>query len=135
MTNWIYRTIIVPDSMVQYARDLSATVAGPSGSGMYTTALANKDKPAVTTHWISAGLISEEFAQLLPCKTVIDGEEVTLPGDATMVAKLANDNEFETTELQVKQLFESSYVFDADSFSCIQTLDLVIKQEESDLAN
>lgn len=128
MTNWIYRTIIVPDSMVQYARDLSAIVAGPSGAGMYTTALANKDKPVVTTNWISAGLISEEFAQLLPCKTVIDG-------DAAMVAKLANDNEFETTELQVKQLFEASYVSDVDSFSCMQTLDLVMKQEESDLEN
>ena len=71
---------------LDYARELAATVAGPSGSGMWTTPLsATGQEPA--THWISAGLISEDFAALLPLTTYPeDAEPITTPGNPEAVA-------------------------------------------------
>jgi hypothetical protein len=66
MTNWTHRTMIVPAAFVPLARALAAT-SGPSGSGvgMWVTELS-PDSGRPPTHYISAGLIWPEFAELLP---------------------------------------------------------------------
>lgn len=56
-------TIIVTAAHVANARAMGAALT-PAGSGMYTTALsANGANPAI--HYVSSGLIQEQFAALL----------------------------------------------------------------------
>ena len=64
MTTWTNRTIIVPDPVVVPARMACEALAGAGGSGMYSVPLSpSGELPA--THWISSGLIEQEFADLL----------------------------------------------------------------------
>lgn len=64
MTTWAHRTIIVPDAVVAPARMACEALAGAGGSGMYSVPLSPTGAlPA--THWISSGLIEQEFADLL----------------------------------------------------------------------
>lgn len=64
MTTWVHRTIIVPDAVVIPARLACEALAGAGGSGMYSVPLSPSGEiPA--THWISSGLIGQEFADLL----------------------------------------------------------------------
>ena len=64
MTAWTHRTIIVPAAVVIPARMACEALAGAGGSGMYSVPLSpTGDLPA--THWISSGLIEQEFADLL----------------------------------------------------------------------
>lgn len=61
---WTHRTIIVPDAVVVPARMACEALAGAGGSGMYSVPLSpTGDLPA--THWISSGLIEQDFADLL----------------------------------------------------------------------
>lgn len=114
---WTYRCLIVPDAQVAFARELSATVAGPAGAGMWTTPLSPTGaEPA--THWISAGLISEDFAALLPL-----GDE---PGNAALVAELATANGMQTTPEQVQALFDVADVTEEESHTAINRLSLVM---------
>ena len=58
---WVHRTIVVPAAFVEPAR---AACAGPGGDGMFTTGLSETGElPA--THFVSYGLIEEEFAIML----------------------------------------------------------------------
>jgi hypothetical protein len=133
MTNWIYRTIVVPDSQVEFARQLTATVAGSAGEGMYTTPLASTEEPTVTTHWISAGLISEEFALMLPLMQFTEeGWVVVSEGNPEMVAEVSTTNGFEVTTEQVQELFSTSCVSEQDAFACMPVLGLVMKTESQE---
>jgi hypothetical protein len=127
MINWIYRTIVVPDSQVEFARQLTAAVAGSAGQGMYTTPLASTEEPTVTTYWISAGLISEEFAEMLPLMQFTEeGWIVVSEGNPEMVAEVSRSNGFEVTSEQVQELFSTSYVSQEDAFACMNALGLAI---------
>ena len=61
---WTHRTIIVPDAVVAPARLACEALAGAGGSGMFTVPLSPSGE-LPTTHWISSGLIEQEFADLL----------------------------------------------------------------------
>ena len=61
---WTHRTIIVPDAVVVPARMACESLAGAGGSGMYSVPLSPTGE-LPTTHWISSGLIEQEFADLL----------------------------------------------------------------------
>ena len=128
MNVWTYRAIIVPDAQVTYARELSAAVAGPAGDGMYTTPLsATGQEPA--THWISAGLISEDFAALLPFTTFRAFEELDpSPGNAAQVAEIATANGYPTTEADVQALFDASEVTDEEAHEVMARLGLQMVQ-------
>lgn len=64
MTTWTHRTIIVPEAVVAPARMACEALAGPGGSGMYSVPISPTGQlPA--THWISSGLIEQDFADLL----------------------------------------------------------------------
>lgn len=124
MNNWTYRCLIVPDDQVVFARALSATVAGSAGAGMWTTPLSPTGaEPA--THWISAGLISQDFAALLPL-----GDE---PGNAALVAELATANGMETTAEQVQALFDVADVTEEESHTAMARLGLVMVSAQEGL--
>jgi hypothetical protein len=130
MTDWTYRCLIVPDANVVFARALSEAVAGPAGAGMWTTPLsASGLLPA--THWISAGLISAEFAALLPLTTYpADAEPVTTPGGAAMVAQLAAANGFEATIEQVQALLDVSDITEQEAMQAVGRLGVAIANDD-----
>ena len=62
--SWVHRCMIVPTEHAELARVLCEKLAGPGGSGMFTTPLsADGQEPA--THYISSGMIEDSFADLL----------------------------------------------------------------------
>jgi hypothetical protein len=123
-----YLCLIIPDSQSTYARELSAVVAGPAGEGMYTTALSQTgEDPA--THWISAGIISDEFAAMLPLTTyLLDAEPITTTGNPEAVAMLANNAGYATTVQQVQALFDASNVTEQDAHGAMARMGLQFAQ-------
>lgn len=62
---WTQRTIIVAASEADLARTLTAQIPpGDSGNGMFTTGLSSTGA-APASHFISHGLIRQEFADIL----------------------------------------------------------------------
>lgn len=105
---WVHRTIIVPATIAESARAACAGLAGPGGSGMFTTPLsATGMLPA--SHYISSGLIEDQFANLLPLTAVVhtDGTPATSiqPGDAVLTAQLAAAAGLPLTEEGISMLF------------------------------
>lgn len=114
MTKWIHRCLIVPDVVVEFARNLPVTIAGPSGSNMWTSPLSPSGKlPA--THWISSGLIDQQFADLLPLTQYpSDAEPIHIPGQPAIAAYLATQSGVTVTAEQVQALFNVSDASDQD---------------------
>jgi hypothetical protein len=124
-----YRCLIIPDSQAAYASELSAVVAGPAGDGMYTTPLSPTGAEPVT-HWISAGIISDEFAAMLPLTTYpLDADPITTAGNPEAVAMLANSAGYITTTEQVQTLFDASNVTEQEAHEAIARMGLQLAQE------
>ena len=122
---WVHRTIIVDAAQVELARSLCATLAGPAGDGMFTTPLsASGNLPA--THYISAGLLEDEFANLLP--NHLDGEQLD-PGNPTTIVHLVQQLGVEVTEAVVSNLLAAVYVSEAPSEAVLSFLNLTTVQE------
>lgn len=97
--------MIVPADQVEFARALPPAIAGASGSGMWTTPLSPTGaEPA--THFISAGLIDQQFAALMPLTQYpADAEPILTPGNPEIAAHLATEAGVPTTAEQVQALF------------------------------
>lgn len=122
---WVHRTIIVNADQVELARSLCAALAGPAGEGMFSTTLsATGDLPA--THYISAGMLEDTFASLLPNQ--LEGEQLD-PGNPTTIVQLAQKLEVEVTEAVVNNLLASAYVSEASPEAVLSFLNLTIIQE------
>lgn len=126
MTEWTNRTLVVPSAQVEFAHLLTATIAGPSGAGMWTTPLSlTGEMPA--THWISSGLIDQQFAALLPLTEYpADGDPVHTPGHPEVCAHLATEAGVPTTPEQVAALFAASSVTAEDSHTAMARMGLLI---------
>lgn len=103
---WAYRNMIVAAAVVDTCRSLAILLAG-EGQQLWTTPLsADGAEPA--THWISSGLIEEQFADLLPLSEWtlnLDDEwteTVVSNGGPTLLAELS---EGAVTEEQVIAIF------------------------------
>ena len=108
---WTHRTIIVPASIVEPARAACAGLAGPGGSGMFTTPLSPTGE-APPTHYISSGLIEQLFADLLPLTSVTYAEDGTpsieiCPGNVALTVQLAADAGLMLTEAEVSALLSA----------------------------
>jgi hypothetical protein len=89
-----------------------------------TTLSATGDLPA--THYISAGMLEDTFASLLPNQ--LEGEQLD-PGNPTMIVQLAQQLEVEVTEAVVNDLLSSAYVSEASPEAVLSFLNLTIIQE------
>jgi hypothetical protein len=70
---WTYRNLIVPAAVADQARSICVALAGEGQSGLFTTPLSPTGaEPA--THYISSGLIEDQFAGLLPLWGDVEGE-------------------------------------------------------------
>ena len=125
-----FRTLIVPAAIVKSARFLSGSLAGKAGEGMYLTPLSSSgQEPA--THYISSGIISSEFAEILPLAVVSRnevGEEVvnSNPGNAKAVVDRGRSLEtpLEVTEDQINGIFASVDVSEQDPYEAMARLGL-----------
>ena len=127
---WTHRTIIVPAAIVDAARAACAGLAGPGGSGMFTTPLSPTGE-APPTHYISSGLIEEPFADLLPLTRVIYAEDgtpaiETRPGNVALTVQLATDAGLTLTEAEVSALLAAVDVSEQSAEDALVRLGLQI---------
>lgn len=116
MTAWVHRTLIVPDRQVKFARLLAESLAGPSGSGMWSTPLSATGA-LPPTHWISSGLLREDFVALL-----------TQPAACT---ELAQSLGFKVSEKALTKLLEDSDITEDTALGALSRLGLTLVTEES----
>ena len=82
------------------------------------------------THWISAGLIAENFAALLPLTTYpADDEPIHHPGHARYTSYLATEAGMPTTYDQVAAVFAASDSTEQDAFTAMARLGLMMASE------
>lgn len=134
---WAYRNMIVADAIVDTCRSLAMLLAG-EGQKLWTTPLsADGKEPA--THWISSGLIEEQFADLMPLSEwtwVVDDEEmgtghweetVISPGNPSLLAELSGGA---VTEEQVQAIFSMCDVTLEEPQQALSRLGLQMVQPE-----
>jgi hypothetical protein len=125
-----FRTLIVPDSEVDFAREVAASF-GPGGTGMWTTALSSSgsNPPA---YYISTGYISEEFAFMLPLQVWGHDREgnwvmvSSYPGDPVALYNAVIANGVVCTQAEVDALFAASDVTEQDPFTAMGRLGVQI---------
>ena len=62
--SYLRRTIILPASITPTCQALSEKLSGEAGAGMWTTGLSSTGAE-LDTHYISTGMISDEFAAMI----------------------------------------------------------------------
>ena len=130
---WVHRTIIVPASLAEAARSACTGLAGPGGSGMFTTPLSSTGD-GVPTHYISSGLIEAPFADLLPFTAVTYGEDgmpstSTRPGNVALTTQLAVEAGLTITEAEVAALLAGVDVSEQQAEEVLSRLGLRIVVE------
>lgn len=125
---WTHRTIIVPATIAESARAACAGLAGPGGSGMFTTPLSPTGE-APPTHYISSGFIEAPFADLLPLTSVNYAENgtpsvETRPGNVALTVQLATDAGLPLTEAEVSALLSAVDVSDQAAEDALARLGL-----------
>ncbi len=107
----VHRTMIVMASDQSLAQQLCSGLAGLAGENMFTTPLsANGDEP--TTHFISAGMISESFAELMT--------------DASALYAACQSGTIDVTQPQCSALLASSIVSSSQPFPVMAAANLKI---------
>lgn len=130
---WTHRTIIVPAAIAESARAACAGLAGPGGSGMFTTPLSPTGE-APPTHYISSGLIEAPFADLLPLTIVSYAEDgtpsvETRPGNVALTIQLATDAGLPITEAEVSAMLAAVDVSEQSAEGALVRLGLQIIAE------
>lgn len=132
---WVDRTMFVTADCVEDARILASTLTGPAGTGMWERALsANGQLPA--THYLSAGMIDEQFANLLPLTTITETEKygpvvTTRLGNPEALAYLAAQAGLEVSAARVAEILESADVSEQDPYAAMARLGVMFVQEEA----
>lgn len=112
---YVHRTMIVPAAYAPMARALAAA-SGPSasGAGMFVTMLSyDASKPP--THYLSAGMIWETFANMLPLNDYdIEYSMGRSDGHPEQVVSLAAPQGVPVTLEQVQALFNACKVYTID---------------------
>ena len=127
---WTHRTMIVPAAVVEPARAACAGLAGPGGSGMFTTPLSPTSE-APPTHFISSGFIEAPFADLLPLTSVSYTEDgtpsvETRPGNVVLTTQLAVAAGLPITEAEVSALLAAVDVSEQSAEDALARLGLKI---------
>ncbi len=134
---WRHRTLIVRVDHAGLARSLCAALAGPAGEGMFSTGLSASGLfPA--THYISAGLIAEPFAVILPLDTPAteESEAQRIPGHPEAVlAALPEDCAPMPTLAEVEALFAGIDITEGDPLTRIAQLGLSLCAEPETILN
>lgn len=112
--DYVQRCIICPADYAPLARSLCEGLAGEAGAGMLTTALsATGQGPA--THFISAGMIEDTFASLLPLGST--------PGQPETIVALSGGS---VALDQINALLAAVDVSEQDPFAAMVRLNLTL---------
>lgn len=124
-----FRTFLIPSAHVQLARDLAAAISPENASGMFNTPLTDGNQ---ITHYISTGIVSDAFAQPLPCTQWAQDEEGAWvqtshsPGDPQAIADIAAqlDPPFDVSAAQIEVAFAASDISEQEPFTAMSRLGL-----------
>ena len=130
-----FRTMIIPSAHAQLARDLAAAISPENATGMFTTPLTDGQS---VTHYISTGIVSEAFAQPLPCTTWAQDEDGAWvqtshsPGDPQAIADIAAslDPPFPVTAAEIEVAFAASDISEQEPFVAMGRMGLALYQED-----
>ena len=61
--NYLFRTMILPASIAETARNMAVSIIGESVANLWTVPLCNAAN--AITHYISTGMIAEDFVELV----------------------------------------------------------------------
>ena len=130
---WDFRSLIIPTAQVQLARDIAATLSPSAGQNMWLTGLsATGSAPA--THYISTGLISPEFAALVPCQTWEQDKNgnwvmvSSTPGDPVLCYQMCVAAGLSVTQAQVNAVYAAADVTAQEPFVAMGRMKLKMVQ-------
>ena len=129
---WIYRNLITTSDQRDLTAQLCAVLAGPGGSNMFTTPLSSTGaEPA--THYISSGLIEDNFAALLPLDALVDDVWTRIyAGLPETIVQLYNATDNPPVTLaKVNAVFATADVSEQDPHQAMARLGLQIVSPES----
>ena len=133
MTMWSFRSLITTAATTPLARDIAATLS-PAGANMWLAGLsATGNAPA--THYVSTGLISPEFAALVPEQTWEQDENGdwvqtgSTPGDPVACYQLCIAGGLTVTQAEVDAVYAAADVTAQEPFTAFGRLGLVMVQE------
>jgi hypothetical protein len=131
---WSFRTLITTAATTPLARDIAATLSPTAGQNMWLTGLsATGNAPA--THYVSTGLISPEFAALVPeqvWEQDANGDWVmtsSTPGDPVACYDLCIAGGLTVTQAQVDAVYAAADVTEQEPFVAFARLGLLMVQE------
>ena len=134
MTDYAFRTLITTAATTPLARDIAATLSPTAGQNMWLTGLsATGNAPA--THYVSTGLISPEFAALVPEQVWEQDENGdwvqtgSTPGDPVACYDLCVASGMTVTQAQVNAVYAASDVTQQEPFVAFSRLGLLMVQE------
>ena len=134
MTDWQFRTLICTAATTPLARDIAATLSPSGGQQMWLTGLsATGSAPA--THYVSTGLISPEFAALVPEQTWeqdTNGDWVqtgSTPGDPVLCYQMCVAAGMTVTQAEVDAVYAAADVTAQEPFVAMGRMGLQMVQE------
>ena len=134
MADWAFRTLITTAATTPLARDIAATLSPSGGQNMWLTGLsATGNAPA--THYVSTGLISPEFAMLVPeqmWEQDENGDWVqtgSSPGDPVLCYQMCVAGGLTVTQAQVNAVYAAADVTEQEPFTAFARLGLQMVQE------
>jgi len=134
MADWAFRTLITTAATTPLARDIAATLSPTGGQNMWLTRLsATGNAPA--THYVSTGLISPEFAALVPeqvWEQDVNGDWVqtgSSPGDPVLCYQMCVAAGMTVTQAQVNAVYAAADVTQQEPFVAFARLGLQMVQE------
>jgi hypothetical protein len=130
-----FRTLIIPSAHVQLARDLAAAIDPAGSQGLFMTPLTNGNQ---ITHYISTGIVSDNFAQPLPCTQWAQDEQGAWvqtshwPGMPEAIAQMAGqlDPPFPLEAAQVAAAFAASDISEQEPFVAMGRMGLSLHSVE-----
>lgn len=134
--SWVHRTMIVPVAQIAAAQSLCEGLAGQAGSEMFLCQLA-ADIGGPQSHGMSTGLISPQFAALMPLweRTQVQDEPdawaQTSEGQPAVIVALAAQQGITQTLSEVAALLSAVWVSDESWPVCCDHLGLVQVRPES----
>ena len=140
---WSFRTLITTAATTPLARDIAATLSPTAGQNMWLAGLsATGNAPA--THYVSTGLISPEFAALVPEQVWeqireqdangnwVYGDWVmtsSTPGDPVLCYQMCLAGGLTVTQAQVNAVYAAADVTQQEPFVAFARLGLLMVQE------
>lgn len=131
--SWAFRTLICTAATTPLARDIAAMLSPSGGQNMWITGLSATGK-APATHYVSTGLISPEFAALVPeqvWEQDANGNWVqtdSTPGDPVLCYQMCVAAGMTVTQAQINAVYAAADVTAQEPFVAFGRLGLKMVQ-------